>query len=241
MEKLVAMGAITPEADRYLKGLVEAKYNIFISGGTGAGKTTFLNILSNYIPVSERIITIEDSAELQIQNIENIVRMESRNANVEGKNQVTIRDLIRSALRMRPDRIVVGEIRDATAIDMLTAMNTGHDGSLSTGHANSPKDMLKRLETLVLMGMDIPLPAIRQQISSAIDIIVHLGRLRDRSRKVLEICEVGNVVEGEIEVFPIFTFCELGEEEGRILGTLERTGHVLCSMDKCRRAGVNLS
>ena len=241
MEKLVAMGAITPEADRYLKGLVEAKYNIFISGGTGAGKTTFLNILSNYIPVSERIITIEDSAELQIQNIENIVRMESRNANVEGKNQVTIRDLIRSALRMRPDRIVVGEIRDATAIDMLTAMNTGHDGSLSTGHANSPKDMLNRLETLVLMGMDIPLPAIRQQISSAIDIIVHLGRLRDRSRKVLEICEVGNVVEGEIEVFPIFTFCELGEEEGRILGTLERTGHVLCSMDKCRRAGVNLS
>ena len=241
MEKLVAMGAITPEADRYLKGLVEAKYNIFISGGTGAGKTTFLNILSNYIPVSERIITIEDSAELQIQNIENIVRMESRNANVEGKNQVTIRDLIRSALRMRPDRIVVGEIRDATAIDMLTAMNTGHDGSLSTGHANSPKDMLNRLETLVLMGMDIPLPAIRQQISSAIDIIVHLGRLRDRSRKVLEICEIGNVVEGEIEVFPIFTFCELGEEEGRILGTLERTGHVLCSMDKCRRAGVNLS
>ena len=229
MEKLVAMGAITPEADRYLKGLVEAKYNIFISGGTGAGKTTFLNILSNYIP------------ELQIQNVENIVRMESRNANVEGKNQVTIRDLIRSALRMRPDRIVVGEIRDATAIDMLTAMNTGHDGSLSTGHANSPKDMLNRLETLVLMGMDIPLPAIRQQISSAIDIIVHLGRLRDRSRKVLEICEIGNVVEGEIEVFPIFTFCELGEEEGRILGTLERTGHVLRSMDKCRRAGVSLS
>ncbi len=136
---------------------------------------------------------------------------------------------------------MVGEIRDATAIDMLTAMNTGHDGSLSTGHANSPKDMLNRLETLVLMGMDIPLSAIRQQISSAIDIIVHLGRLRDRSRKVLEICEIGNVVEGEIEVFPIFTFCELGEEEGRILGTLERTGHVLCSMDKCRRAGVNLS
>ena len=173
--------------------------------------------------------------------MENIVRMESRNANVEGKNQVTIRDLIRSALRMRPDRIVVGEIRDATAIDMLTAMNTGHDGSLSTGHANSPKDMLNRLETLVLMGMDIPLPAIRQQISSAIDIIVHLGRLRDRSRKVLEICEIGNVVEGEIEVLPIFTFCELGEEEGRILGTLERTGHVLRSMDKCRRAGVSLS
>ena len=241
MEQLIAWDSVSEEVTEFLAMLVVAGYNIFISGGTGSGKTTFLNALSQYIPKTERIITIEDSAELQIQNIENIVRMESRNANVEGKNQVTIRDLIRSALRMRPDRIVVGEIRDATAIDMLTAMNTGHDGSLSTGHANSPKDMLNRLETLVLMGMDIPLPAIRQQISSAIDIIVHLGRLRDRSRKVLEICEIGNVVEGEIEVFPIFTFCELGEEEGRILGTLERTGHVLCSMDKCRRAGVNLS
>lgn len=240
MEKLVAMGAVTPEADRFLKALVEARYNIFISGGTGAGKTTFLNILSNYIPVSERIITIEDSAELQIQNVENIVRMEARNANVEGKNQVTIRDLIRSALRMRPSRIIVGEIRDATAIDMLTAMNTGHDGSLSTGHANSPKDMLNRLETLVLMGMDIPLPAIRQQISSAIDIIVHLGRLRDRSRKVLAICEIGEVEQGEIQIFPIFSFEEEGEENGRIKGTLKRTSHILRSMDKCKKAGVKL-
>ncbi len=240
MEKLVAMGAVTPEADRFLKALVEARYNIFISGGTGAGKTTFLNILSNYIPVSERIITIEDSAELQIRNVENIVRMEARNANVEGKNQVTIRDLIRSALRMRPDRIIVGEIRDATAIDMLTAMNTGHDGSLSTGHANSPKDMLNRLETLVLMGMDIPLPAIRQQISSAIDIIVHLGRLRDRSRKVLAICEIGEVEQGEIQIFPIFSFEEEGEENGRIKGTLKRTSHILRSMDKCKKAGVKL-
>lgn len=240
MEKLVAMGAVTPEADRFLKALVEARYNIFISGGTGAGKTTFLNILSNYIPVSERIITIEDSAELQIQNVENIVRMEARNANVEGKNQVTIRDLIRSALRMRPDRIIVGEIRDVTAIDMLTAMNTGHDGSLSTGHANSPKDMLNRLETLVLMGMDIPLPAIRQQISSAIDIIVHLGRLRDRSRKVLAICEIGEVEQGEIQIFPIFSFEEEGEENGRIKGTLKRTSHILRSMDKCKKAGVKL-
>ena len=237
MEKLVAMGAVTPEGDRFLKALVEARYNIFISGGTGAGKTTFLNILSNYIPVSERIITIEDSAELQIQNVENIVRMEARNANVEGKNQVTIRDLIRSALRMRPSRIIVGEIRDATAIDMLTAMNTGHDGSLSTGHANSPKDMLNRLETLVLMGMDIPLPAIRQQISSAIDIIVHLGRLRDRSRKVLAICEIGEVEQGEIQIFPIFSF---EEENGRIKGTLKRTSHILRSMDKCKKAGVKL-
>lgn len=240
MEKLVAMGAVTPEADRFLKALVEARYNIFISGGTGAGKTTFLNILSNYIPVSERIITIEDSAELQIRNVENIVRMEARNANVEGKNQVTIRNLIRSALRMRPDRIIVGEIRDATAIDMLTAMNTGHDGSLSTGHANSPKDMLNRLETLVLMGMDIPLPAIRQQISSAIDIIVHLGRLRDRSRKVLAICEIGEVEQGEIQIFPIFSFEEEGEENGRIKGTLKRTSHILRSMDKCKKAGVKL-
>ena len=240
MEKLVAMGAVTPEADRFLKALVEARYNIFISGGTGAGKTTFLNILSNYIPVSERIITIEDSAELQIRNVENIVRMEARNANVEGKNQVTIRDLIRSALRMRPSRIIVGEIRDATAIDMLTAMNTGHDGSLSTGHANSPKDMLNRLETLVLMGMDIPLPAIRQQISSAIDIIVHLGRLRDRSRKVLAICEIGEVEQGEIQIFPIFSFKEEGEENGRIKGTLKRTSHILRSMDKCKKAGVKL-
>ena len=240
MEKLVAMGAVTPEADRFLKALVEARYNIFISGGTGAGKTTFLNILSNYIPVSERIITIEDSAELQIRNVENIVRMEARNANVEGKNQVTIRDLIRSALRMRPSRIIVGEIRDATAIDMLTAMNTGHDGSLSTGHANSPKDMLHRLETLVLMGMDSPLPAIRQQISSAIDIIVHLGRLRDRSRKVLAICEIGEVEQGEIQIFPIFSFKEEGEENGRIKGTLKRTSHILRSMDKCKKAGVKL-
>lgn len=240
MKKLIKMEAITAEADQFLKGLVEAKYNIFISGGTGAGKTTFLNILSNYIPATERIITIEDSAELQIQNVDNLVRMEARNANVEGKNQITIRDLIRSALRMRPDRIIVGEIRDATAIDMLAAMNTGHDGSLSTGHANSPKDMLNRLETLVLMGMDIPLIAIRQQISSAIDIIVHLGRLRDRSRKVLEICEVGNMSEGEVELFPLFSFVEEGEINGKIKGSLQRTNHNLRSTDKCMKAGVKL-
>lgn len=240
MKKLIKMEAITAEADQFLKGLVEAKYNIFISGGTGAGKTTFLNILSNYIPATERIITIEDSAELQIQNVDNLVRMEARNANVEGKNQITIRDLIRSALRMRPDRIIVGEIRDATAIDMLAAMNTGHDGSLSTGHANSPKDMLNRLETLVLMGMDIPLIAIRQQISSAIDIIVHLGRLRDRSRKVLEICEVGNMSEGEVELFPLFSFVEEGEMNGKIKGSLQRTNHNLRSTDKCMKAGVKL-
>lgn len=240
MEKLIAMGAITNEADIVLRKLVEARYNIFISGGTGAGKTTFLNILSNYIPPDERIITVEDSAELQIQGIKNLVRLEARNANVEGKNQITIRDLIKSALRMRPDRIVVGEIRDATAIDMLTAMNTGHDGSLSTGHANSPEDMLNRLETLVLMGMDIPLEAIRQQIASAIDIVVHLGRLRDKSRKVLKICEVGQVENGRIRLYPLFQFVEEREEEGQVIGRLKEMGHRLINSDKCIRAGISL-
>lgn len=238
MEKLIQMGAITKEADEMLHKLVEAKYNIFISGGTGAGKTTFLNILSNYIPADERVITVEDSAELQIRNVRNLVRLEARNANVEGKNEVTIRDLIRSALRMRPDRIIIGEIRDATAIDMLTAMNTGHDGSLSTGHANSSCDMMNRLETLVLMGMDIPLEAIRHQIASAIDIVVHLGRLRDRSRRILEICEVGEAEQGNIRLFPLFRFVETGEKNGKIEGNLEYTGHRLIRDDKCRKAGV---
>lgn len=240
MSKLMDMGALTEEAAEMLRKLVEAKYNIFISGGTGAGKTTFLNILSNYIPEDERIITIEDSAELQIKKVKNLVRLEARNANVEGKNQVTIRDLIKSALRMRPDRIVVGEIRDATAIDMLTAMNTGHDGSLSTGHANSPGDMLNRLETLVLMGMEIPLNAVRQQIASAIDIIVHLGRLRDKSRKVLEICEVGQCEGEKIRIYPLFRFCEEGEQEGMIIGGLKRTEHKLINDDKCAKAGIKI-
>lgn len=240
MDRLTEMGALTEEAAEVLRKLVEAKYNIFISGGTGAGKTTFLNILSNYIPEDERIITIEDSAELQIREVKNLVRLEARNANVEGKNQVTIRELIKSALRMRPDRIVVGEIRDATAIDMLTAMNTGHDGSLSTGHANSPGDMLNRLETLVLMGMEIPLEAVRQQIASAIDIIVHLGRLRDKSRKVLEICEVGQCERGKIGMYPLFQFCEEREQEGKIIGSLKRTEHKLVNEDKCAKAGVQI-
>lgn len=240
MEKLICMGAITREADEVLRKLVEAKYNIFISGGTGAGKTTFLNILSNYIPEDERIITVEDSAELQIRKIKNLVRLEARNANMEGKNEVTIRDLIKSALRMRPDRIVVGEIRDATAIDMLTAMNTGHDGSLSTGHANSPPDMLNRLETLVLMGMDIPLEAVRQQIASAIDIVVHLGRLRDRSRKVLEICEVGGVENGSIKLYPLFRFTDQGEMGGKVIGSLTNTKHKLINNDKCIKAGIQI-
>lgn len=240
MESLIQMGAVTEEAAQVLKNLVRAKYNIFISGGTGAGKTTFLNILSNYIPEGERVITIEDSAELQIRNVKNLVRLEARNANVEGKNEVTIRQLIKSALRMRPDRIVVGEIRDSTAIDMLTAMNTGHDGSLSTGHANSPGDMLNRLETLVLMGMDIPLEAVRQQIASALDIVVHLGRLRDGSRKVMEISEVGRVEGGYIELFPLFRFVEEGEREGKVIGSLKNTGHRILNRDKSVRAGIRI-
>lgn len=240
MEKLLEIGAITEEAAIFLEKLVRAKYNIFISGGTGAGKTTFLNILSNYIPSGERVITIEDSAELQIQNIPNLVRLEARNANVEGKNQVTIRDLVKSALRMRPDRIIVGEIRDQTAIDLLTAMNTGHDGSLSTGHANSPADMLNRLETLVLMGMDIPLPAIRQQIASGIDIVIHLGRLRDKSRKVLDISEIEGVSQGKIQLRPLYQFQEEGDKRGTVTGQLRATKNSLLSTEKCQRAGIEI-
>ncbi len=240
MERLVSFGAITEEAALFLKKLVQARYNIFVSGGTGAGKTTFLNILSNYIPRDERIITVEDSAELQIRNVKNLVRLEARNANVEGKHAVTIRDLIKSALRMRPDRIVVGEIRDATAIDMLAAMGTGHDGSLSTGHANSSADMVSRLETLVLMGMDIPLEAIRQQIVSAVDIVIHLGRLRDRSRRVLEICEVGELKQGGIQLHSLYRFVERGEKEGRVIGELQATGHALLRREKCEKAGIKI-
>lgn len=240
MKKLIQMGAVTEEVEEFLRKLVQAKYNIFISGGTGAGKTTFLNILSNYIPHNERVITIEDSAELQIQNIDNLVRLEARNANVEGKNEVTIRNLVKSALRMRPDRIIVGEIRDTAAIDLLTAMNTGHDGSISTGHANSPADMLSRLETLVLMGLDIPLAAIRQQIASGIDLIVHLGRLRDKSRKLLEVSEVGKVVDGKICLRTLFEFRECGEKNGKVLGKLEKTKESLQALEKCRRAGVKV-
>lgn len=240
MEKLIAVGAVTEEVRDFLEKLVRAKYNIFISGGTGAGKTTFLNVLSNFIPRQERVITIEDSAELQIRNIDNLVRLEARGANVEGKNEVTIRDLVKSALRMRPDRIIVGEIRDSAAIDLLAAMNTGHDGSLSTGHANSPADMLNRLEMLVLMGLDIPLAAIRKQIASALDIIVHLGRLRDKSRRVLEVSEIGDVEDGQISVYPIFSFQEEGEEDGKVIGQLRATGHRLLATGKCQRAGEEI-
>ena len=238
MEDLVSFGSISEEVCKWLQKLVEAKYNIFISGGTGSGKTTFLNALSNYIPQEERIITIEDSAELQILNIPNIVRMETRNANVEGCREITIRDLIKTSLRMRPDRIIVGEVRGGEAFDMMQCLNTGHDGSMSTGHANSSKDMMSRLENMILMGMELPLNAIRQQIASGIDILVHLGRLRDKSRKVLEIVEVIGFEQGEIRLKPLYRFQEKGEDKnGKITGTLEKKGE-LTYVEKLKAAGI---
>lgn len=224
-QDLISWGAISAEAAEFLEACVRAKYNIFVSGGTGSGKTTFLNALSNFIPKDERIITIEDSAELQIQNVENLVRLETRNANTEGKGAITIRDLIKSSLRMRPERIVVGEVRGAEALDMLQAMNTGHDGSLSTGHANSPSDMLSRLETMVLTGANFPIEAIRQQIASALDLIVHLGRLSDKSRKTLYITEVLGYAQGEYKLNEIFAFEREDElKNGKIIGRLQRNG-----------------
>lgn len=228
MEDLIRFGSINSEAVEFLRKLVISGYNIFVSGGTGSGKTTFLNALSSFIPEDTRIITIEDSAELQIQGIPNLVRLETRNANVEGCLPITMRDLIKSSLRMRPDRIIVGEIRDGAAFDFLQAANTGHDGSLSTGHANSAEDMLSRLETMVLMaGMELPLAAIRRQIASAVDIIVHLGRLKDKSRKVLEITEITGYEEGEIKMSEIYKFD--GER-------LRKTGE-LRFRDKLERSG----
>lgn len=238
MGDLVSFGSVTEEVCRWLDRLVQARYNIFISGGTGSGKTTFLNALSNYIPAQERIITIEDSAELQIRSIPNLVRMETRNANVEGCQEITIRDLIKTSLRMRPDRIIVGEVRGGEAFDMMQCLNTGHDGSMSTGHANSSVDMLSRLENMILMGMEIPLDAIRQQIASGIDIIVHLGRLRDRSRKILEIVEVLGYEKGEIRLKPLYQFKETGEDaKGRILGELIKKGE-LTYVEKLQSAGL---
>ena len=239
MEELIAGGSLTEEAAEFLQALVQAGYNIFISGGTGSGKTTFLNALSQYIPAEERIITIEDSAELQLLDKPNLVRLETRNANTQGVEPIAIRDLIKTALRMRPTRVVVGECRGAEALDVLQVMNTGHDGSLSTGHANSCRDMLSRLETMVLMGMELPLPAIRSQIASGIDILVHLGRLRDKSRRVLNITEVLAVEQGEIRLNEIFRFVESGEETGRVCGGLKCVG-TLQHREKCRMAGVLL-
>ncbi len=238
MKDLVSFGSVTEEVCEWLSRLVRAKYNIFISGGTGSGKTTFLNALSNYIPEEERIITIEDSAELQIKSIRNIVRMETRNANVEGCREITIRDLIKTSLRMRPDRIIVGEVRGGEAFDMMQCLNTGHDGSMSTGHANSSRDMLSRLENMILMGIEIPLEAIRQQIASGIDIIVHLGRLRDKTRKVLEIVEVCGFEKGKIVLSPLYRFEEEGETGGgKILGTLRKKGE-LSYVEKLQTAGL---
>lgn len=207
------------------------------SGGTGSGKTTFLNALSNFIPPDQRVITIEDSAELQIRKIPNIVKMETRNANVEGCAEITIRDLIKSSLRMRPDRIIVGEVRGAEALELLSAMNTGHDGSLSTGHANSSEDMLNRLETMILMGIDLPLNAIRRQLASGIDIIVHLGRLRDKSRKVLEISEIVGMDGDNILVQPIYKFIETNYGSNKVTGTLSRIGN-LKNTDKWLKGGL---
>lgn len=239
IEKLIAYGSITQEIADKLEMLVKAKYNIFISGGTGSGKTTFLNALSNYIPHDERVITIEDSAELQIVNIDNIVSLETRNANASGSGQITIRDLIKSSLRMRPERIIVGECRGGEALDMLQAMNTGHDGSLSTGHANSTEDMLSRLETMVLQGAaGLPLEAIRQQIASAIDIIIHLSRLRDKSRKTVEITEVVGYENGKIVLNPLYVFEEDNNSTlDKVSGSLKRTNNKLINDYKMRISG----
>ncbi len=243
VEKLIRYGSITQEIADKLELLVKAKYNIFICGGTGSGKTTFLNAMSNYIPKDERVITIEDSAELQIVGVENLVRLETRNANVSGVGQITIRDLIKSSLRMRPERIVVGEVRGGEALDMLQAMNTGHDGSLSTGHANSTQDMLSRLETMVLQGADgLPLEAIRQQIASAIDIIVHLSRLRDKSRKTMEITEVVGYKDGQIILNPLYKFEEDPEKStlDKVVGQLKRTNNPLVKDFKLKLSGIRV-
>ncbi len=239
MDGLLELGSITEEAADFLRILVLSGYNIFISGGTGSGKTTFLNALSQYIPREERIITIEDSAELQLLDKPNLVRLETRNANTEGVTPITIRELIRTALRMRPERIIVGECRGAEALDMLQAMNTGHDGSLSTGHANSCRDMLSRLETMVLMGMELPLPAIRSQIASGLDILVHLGRQKDKSRKVLSIEEIAGIESGEIRLRELFRYAER-EKSSQTCGRLERVGSLLHT-EKCQKAGYWLS
>ncbi len=239
MKQLTEIGSISEEAAEFLRRLVCAGYNLFISGGTGSGKTTFLNALSGFIPGEERVITIEDSAELQLQGIPNLVRLETRGGNMEGCREITIRDLIRASLRMRPDRIIVGEVRGAEAFDMMQCLNTGHDGSMSTGHANSAKDMLSRLENMVLMGMELPLATIRQQIASGLDVIVHLGRLRDKSRKVLEITEVVEYLDGHIRLNPLYFFEEEGEDEdGHILGSLQRKGVLLCEQ-KLKAAGLS--
>ncbi len=242
MDRLIELGSISEYLKAYVRVLIEAGYNIFISGGTGSGKTTFLNALSDFIPKDQRLISIEDNAELQIRGVPNLVKLEARNANVEGCRPITIRDLIKSSLRMRPDWLVVGEVRGDECVDMLQAMNTGHM-AMSTGHANSAEDMLSRIETMVLMGMEIPLPAVRGQIASGIDIVIHLGRLRDRTRKVLEICELEkelDPVSGKIRVNPLFKFEEEGEDrEKKIIGKWRKISE-LKATQKLEAAGLKL-
>ena len=240
MDTLIQIGSISKEAALFLQKLVVAGYNIFISGGTGSGKTTFLNALSGFIPKGERIITIEDSAELQLLNVPNLVRLETRNQNAEGCLEITIRDLIKTSLRMRPDRIVVGEVRGGEAVDLLQCLNTGHNGSMSTGHSNSATDMLSRLETMVLMGMDLPIEAVRRQIASGIDILIHLGRLRDKSRKVLQIMEILEYRDGEILLNKLFEYEESGEDEkGKVVGRLCQKGE-LTHKEKLLETGISL-
>ena len=224
LQRLEDLGSISGEIHRLLHLLVRSGYNLFVSGGTGSGKTTLLNALSQAIPKGERIVTIEDSAELHLLGIENLVRMEARQANVNGAGEITIRDLIRTSLRMRPDRIIVGEVRGEEALELLQANNTGHDGGMSTGHANSCHDMLSRLETMVLMGMDLPLSAVRGQISSGIDVMIHLARMRDRTRKVVQICEMDGMEGGEIRLYPLYEFRETGEKQGKVIGEWKRVG-----------------
>ncbi len=241
MQKLEELGAVTREAAYFLEKLVIAGYNILVSGGTGSGKTTFLNALSGYIPKDERIITIEDSAELQLLGIDNLIRMETKNANTEMGKAITIRDLIKTSLRMRPDRIIVGEVRGEEAMDMIcSAMNCGHDGSMSTVHSNSAVDTLLRVETMILMAAQIPVQAIRRQVSSGIDIIVHLGRLRDKTRKVLEIMEITGMEEESIKVNPLFEFRESGGTSSeRVVGNLVKVGEIK-NVAKMQAAGLTV-
>ena len=237
MENLIKLGSVNDELADFFKKVVKAKYNIFISGATNCGKTTFLNILSGFIPKEERIITIEDSIELDLKETDNLVTLEARSGNVSSDIEISIRDLIKTSLRMRPDRIIVGEVRGSECIDMLMAMNTGHDGSMSTGHGNSPQEMLLRLETMYLYGMDIPLLAIRNQLASSLDIMIHIGRLRDNSRKIMSVCEVMGVRNGEVVLNKLFEFVEEGEDEnGKILGRFVKRNE-LTHREKLKRAG----
>ena len=240
IEKMIQIGTVTPEALQFLKACVEARLNIVISGGTGSGKTTFLNILSQFIPSDDRIITIENAAELQLRQ-EHVVTLESRPPNIEGRGEVTIRQLVINSLRMRPDRIIVGEIRDEAALDMLQAMNTGHDGSLTTAHSNSPRDTLTRIETMTLMaGMEMPVRAIREQVASALDLVVHQERMRDGTRKIVNIAEISGMEGDVITMTDVFSFEQTGIENGRVIGQLRPTGLRPKAINKIEASGIHL-